>query len=379
MPDLFTSFVSADGLLIGTILPFLVVLSVVVFVHEMGHYLVGRLCGIGVKAFSIGFGPELAGFTDRHGTRWRLSAIPLGGYVKFAGDMSVTSSPESVDSASLSEEERRVAFHLQPVWKRAATVAAGPLANFVLTTIVFAFMFALYGKMVMEPTVAAVQPDSPAQAAGFEPGDRFLAVDGSAVETFGDVQRYVSGRAGDPIRFTIGRDGQELDLIATPQVLQRTDPLGNTYSVGVIGVQADETSGQPRVIEYGPVAAMGEAIRETGFIIARTGQFLQRFAAGREDRCQLGGPVKIADMAGRAAKLGIEWLVQLTAMLSVGIGILNLLPIPPLDGGHLAFYGYEAIARRPPSERFVEIAYRIGLFAVMAFMLFVFWNDIFGC
>jgi regulator of sigma E protease len=345
----------------------------------MGHYLVGRACGIGVTAFSVGFGPELAGFTDRHGTRWKLSAIPLGGYVKFTGDMSVTSSPEGVADQELDEEERRRAFHLQPVWKRAATVAAGPLANFVLTAVVFAVLFALHGRMVMEPIVAAVQPESPAAAAGFQPGDRFVALDGTPIVTFGDVQRYVSPRAGDPIRFTIEREGSLIELIATPAAREQTDQLGNSYTVGIIGVQTDEALGQPRVIEYTPVEAAGEAIRETVFIIARTGQFLQRFAAGREDRCQLGGPVKIADMAGRAAALGIVWLVQLTALLSAGIGILNLLPIPPLDGGHLLFYVYEAIARRKPSEQIVEIAYRIGLFAVLAFMLFVFWNDIFGC
>ena len=379
MPELLTNIFSIEGLLIGTILPFLAVLTVVVFVHEMGHYLVGRLCGIGVTTFSLGFGPEILGFNDRHGTRWRLSAIPLGGYVKFTGDMSVTSSPESAETESLSPEERRRAFHLQPVWKRAATVAAGPIFNFLLTAVVFAVMFSLYGKLVMEPTVAVVQPGSPAEEAGFMPGDRFHSVDGVRVETFADVQRYVSGRAGDSIVFVVIRDGSEVELIAIPEAREQTDQLGNRVIIGVIGVQNDETMGQPQIIEFGPVEAMGEAVKETGFIILRTGQFLRRFVAGREDRCQLGGPVKIADMAGKAARLGIEWLVQLTALLSVGIGILNLLPIPPLDGGHLMFYGYEAVARKPPSERVLEITYRIGVLLVLGFMVFVFWNDIFGC
>lgn len=379
MPELITNFFSMDGILIGTILPFLVVLTVVVFVHEMGHYLVGRLCGIGVKAFSIGFGPELFGFNDRHGTRWKLSAIPLGGYVKFTGDMSVTSSPDQADTSNLTEAERKAAFHLQSVWRRAATVFAGPLFNFILAAVVFAFMFGLYGKMVMEPTIAAVQPGSPAEEAGFQPGDRFHSVDGAIVETFGDVQRYVSGRAGDPIRFVVIRDGKEIELVATPEPVEQTDQLGNRIVIGIIGVQNDESLGQPRLIEFGPLEAIGEAVKETGYIIVRTGQFLRRFVAGREDRCQLGGPVKIADMAGKAAQLGVAWLVQLTALLSVGIGFLNLLPIPPLDGGHLLFYGYEAIARKPPSERVLEFAYRIGLIMVLAFMLFVFWNDIFGC
>jgi regulator of sigma E protease len=240
-------------------------------------------------------------------------------------------------------------------------------------------MFSVYGKLVMEPTVAEVQAGSPAEEAGFMPGDRFHSVDGIRVETFADVQRYVSGRAGDAIRFVVIREGAEIELVATPVATERTDQLGNKVIVGIIGVQNDEALGQPRIIELGPIEAVKEAVMETGYIIVRTGQFLRRFVAGREDRCQLGGPIRIADMAGKAASLGFEWLVQLTALLSVGIGILNLLPIPPLDGGHLLFYGYEAIARRPPSERVLEIAHRIGLMLVLAFMMFVFWNDLFGC
>ncbi|HET9535265.1 MAG TPA: RIP metalloprotease, partial [Mesorhizobium sp.] len=196
MNDLLSPFLGTESLLIGTIVPFLFVLTVVVFVHEMGHYLVGRWCGIGVTAFSIGFGPELFGFNDRHGTRWKLCAIPLGGYVKFVGDVSATSSPDQNEMGKLTPAERRVAFHTQAVWKRAATVVAGPLFNFLLTIAVFAVFFAAYGRAVSEPTVAEVRTGSPAAAAGFMPGDRFVQVDGNRVETFADVQRYVSGHAG---------------------------------------------------------------------------------------------------------------------------------------------------------------------------------------
>ena len=375
----FSAVFGTDGLLIGTLVPFLFVLTVVVFVHEMGHYLVGRWCGIGVKAFSIGFGPELLGFNDRHGTRWKLSAIPLGGYVKFVGDMNATSTPDAGEIEALSDADRKVAFHTQPIWKRALTVVAGPMFNFLLTIAVFAVMFSIYGRYVSEPTVAQVRPDSPASIAGFAPGDRFVSVDGAAVETFADVQRLVSGRAGDPIVFVMLRDGANVTLTATPEITEQTDALGNKLKVGVIGVVNDEALGQPKVVNFGPIGAVVEAVRETGHIIVRTGQFLKRFALGREDKCQLGGPVKIADMAGKAAKLGFEWLVQLVAMLSVGIGILNLLPIPPLDGGHLVFYGIEAVKGRPVSEKAMEMVYRVGMFAVLAFMLFVFWNDLFGC
>ena len=379
MTDFLTNFFSTDGLLIGTIVPFLFVLTVVVFVHEMGHYLVGRWCGIGVTAFSIGFGPELFGFNDSRGTRWKLSAIPLGGYVKFVGDLNATSTPDAEQTAALTPAERKVAFHTQPTWKRALTVLAGPVFNFILAIAVFAVMFSVYGRYISDPMVAEVRAGSPADAAGFEPGDRFVSVDGTRVETFSDVQRLVSGRAGDAIVFVMLRGDREVTLTATPEVSEQTDALGNTVRIGVIGVVNNEAMGQPRVVEYSPVEALGEGVVETGRIIARTGQFLKRFAVGREDKCQLGGPVKIADMAGRAAKLGFEWLVQLVALLSVGIGFLNLLPIPPLDGGHLAFYGIEAATGRPVSERVMEMFYRAGFFLVLAFMGFVFWNDLFGC
>lgn len=365
--------------LAATLVAFVFVLVVVVFVHEMGHFLVGRWCGIGVKTFSIGFGPELFGWNDRHGTRWRVAAVPLGGYVKFVGDAGAASEPDPEEIASLSEEERAVAFHTQPVWKRAATVFAGPFANFVLTIVVFAAMFSIYGKFVSEPVIAKILPDSPAAIAGMLPGDRFVSVDGVKVETFNDVQRLVSGRAGEPIVFVLLRNGNEVTVTATPEVREQTDPLGNVVKVGLIGVINDQTVGEPRVVTFTPVGAVAEAVSETGFVISRTFQFMKRFAVGREDKCQLGGPVKIADMAGKAAQKGFEWLVQLIALLSVGIGILNLLPIPPLDGGHLLFYGIEAVIRRPVPAGVIDAVYRFGFVLVLAFMAFVFWNDLFGC
>jgi regulator of sigma E protease len=380
LSELLHAVFSPQGFVLGTLVPFLFVLTVVVFVHEMGHYLVGRWCGIGVKAFSIGFGPELFGFNDRRGTRWKLCAIPLGGYVKFVGDMNATSSqPSSEDIESLTEAERQVAFHTQPIWKRAATVVAGPVFNFLLTIAVFAVLFSVYGRPVMEPMVAEVNAGSPAARAGIQPGDRFVKVDGSKVETFADVQRLVSGRGGDAITFTMLRDGKEITVTATPEPMEQTDALGNKIKVAIIGVANNAELGQPRLVSYTPAGALVAAVEETGHVVERTGQFLQRFVAGREDKCQLGGPIKIAKMSGQAAKLGFEWLVQLVAFLSVGIGILNLLPIPPLDGGHLLFYGVEAVIRRPVSERMMEMAYRAGLLLVLGFMGFVFWNDLFGC
>lgn len=256
---------------------------------------------------------------------------------------------------------------------------AGPLFNFLLTIAVFTVLFSAYGRYVMEPTVAEVRAASPAANAGMQPGDRFVSVDGQQVETFSDVQRIVSGRGGDPLVFVMMRDGKEVTVTATPEMMEQKDALGNSVKVAVIGVVNNEEMGQPRLISYSPGGAFVQAVSETGHIIERTGQFLKRFVVGREDKCQLGGPVKIADMAGKAAQLGFVWLVQLVALLSVGIGFLNLLPIPPLDGGHLAFYAVEAVIRRPVSERAMEAVYRVGMILVLAFMGFVFWNDLFGC
>lgn len=379
MSETLTNLISTDNLVLGTLLPFLFLLTVVVFVHEMGHYLVGRWCGIGVKAFSVGFGPELLGFNDRHGTRWKLSAIPLGGYVKFAGDENVTSTPDPEALAALTPEEKEGAFQFAPLWKRAATVFAGPAANFLLTIAIFSVLFALYGRFISDPTVARTMPGSAAEVAGFMPGDRFLRIDGTAVTTFEDVQRYVAPRVDQSIEFVMERDGKEVVLVAKPKSTETKDGLGNKIKIGIIGVETNKDVGKFRRVEFGPVEAVGEAVKESFFIVGQTGNALYRLASGREDKCQLGGPVKIATMAGQAAGRGFGWLIQLTALLSIGIGILNLLPIPPLDGGHLLFYGIEGAIRRPVPEIVQETIYRIGGITVLAFMLFVIFNDLFAC
>lgn len=379
LSDTLTKLLGSDSLLIGTILPFLIVLTVVVFVHEMGHYLVGRWCGIGVKAFSIGFGPELIGFNDKRGTRWKLSAIPLGGYVKFAGDLNGASIMDADAMAAMTPQERAVAFHTQPVWKRAATVFAGPLANFILTIAIFTVFFSLYGKLVVDPVVTEIMPDTVAASAGFKPGDRFVSVDGQPVATFTDVQRYIAPRAGQEIRFAMERDGKSVEITAAPQIKEMDDPLGNKVKIAVLGIKVSNENGNFRTVNFSPLGAFQESLSEAGFIAEQTGNFFVRLVKGREDKCQLGGPVKIATMAGQAAKRGYDWLIQLAALLSIGIGILNLLPIPPLDGGHLLFYGMEAVMRRPVSAKMQDIVYRIGSILVLGFMGFVFFNDLFAC
>ncbi len=370
---------SGAGFVTGTIIPFLFVLAVVVFVHEMGHYLVGRWCGIGAEAFSIGFGPEIAGFTDRRGTRWKLSAIPLGGYVKFVGDAGATSQQDSEVLDALSEEQRRIAFHTQARWKKAATIFAGPFFNFLLTIAVFAVFFSVYGRPVLDPVVAEVTAGSAAEAAGFKPGDRFISVEGTSVTVFEDVKRIVSQRAGDELAFVVERGGQQISLQATPKPIEEKDVFGNTFTRGIIGVVNSKELGNARMVEFGPVAAVGEAVKETGFIMVTTVSFMKRLVMGREDRCQLGGPVKIAKMAGQAASQGFPLLVQLTALLSVGIGVLNLFPLLPLDGGHLLVYAIESVTRRPVPEMVLEWLFRIGFAAVLLLMGFALWNDLVAC
>ena len=379
MSDTLSKLINSDGILIGTLLPFLAILTLVVFVHEMGHYLVGRWCGIGVKAFSVGFGPELIGFTGKNGTRWKLSAIPLGGYVKFAGDENGASIPDQAALSSMSESERKTAFHTQPVWKRAATVAAGPIANILLTIAIFAVFFALNGRIITNPVITKLIPGSVAEAAGFKPDDKFLSIDGNVVVSFSDLQRYIAPRANQEMTFLMERKGEKLIIKATPLTREIEDALGNKVKIAVLGIETSPAQGGYEIRKYTPLQALGESVKETGYIAGETGKFLVRLVKGREDKCQLGGPVKIATMAGQAAKRGVDWLIQLAALLSIGIGILNLLPIPPLDGGHLLLYGMETVMRRPVSAKMQEIVFRIGGLLVLSFMGFVIYNDLFAC
>lgn len=364
------------GFLVGYILPFLVVLTIVVFFHELGHYLVGRWCGIRALVFSVGFGHEIVGFTDRHGTRWRLSTIPLGGYVKFLGDENAASMPSAEALKSMSASDRSQSFPGASVGRRAATVAAGPIANFLLAIVIFSAAIAINGKMVADPVVAQVQAGSAAEQAGILAGDKFVAIDGGAIETFDDVRRYVSSRPELPLTITVERAGAPLDLTVVPARREITDRFGNKLEVGQIGVVTDMDTGNFRTVEYSPVAAVGEGVKETWFIVERTFGYIGNIIIGREKADQLGGPIRVAQVSGQMATLGVAALIQLAAVLSVSIGLLNLMPVPMLDGGHLVFYAIEAARGRPLGEQTMEWAFRIGLTGVLALMLFATWNDV---
>ncbi|MBA5776528.1 RIP metalloprotease RseP [Stappia sp. F7233] len=364
------------GSAFGYILPFLFVLTVVVFFHELGHFLVARWCGVKVLAFSVGFGPELFGKTDRKGTRWKLCAIPLGGYVKFSGDENAASVPDRGALEAMSEDERKGAFLGKNVWQRAAVVAAGPIANFLLSIVIFAALFGFLGRSEIAPRVDAVQPGSAAEFAGLQPGDLILQIDGRSIDTFSDLQRIVTASADLPLEVTLDRDGEVVTVTATPQLREVKDPFGNAQRIGLLGVQSSPKPEDVVYRSYGPLEALSEGTKETWFVVERTGSYVAGMISGRESTDQLGGPIRVAQVSGQVATLGFAALLNLTAILSVSIGLLNLLPIPMLDGGHLLFYAAEAIRGRPLSERVQDFGFRIGIAIVLMLMIFATWNDV---
>ena len=358
------------------IVPFLFVLTIVVFFHELGHFLVARWCGVKVKVFSIGFGPELLGFNDRKGTRWRLSAIPLGGYVRFLGDENEAGGTDRDAPAALDPNERRLAFASKPVAARAAIVAAGPIANFILAIVIFTAIFSAYGRQVVSPKVDTVVAGSVAEKAGFKPADVIVSINGEAISTFADLQGIVSASAERPLSVVIRRDGELLTLHATPEFKDTTDPIGNKQRVGVLGITRTATAADIVVEHYTVPQAAGAAVKETWFVVKRTVTYLVGVAAGRESADQLGGPIRVAEVSAKVATIGVVALINLAAILSISVGLINLFPVPMLDGGHLLFFAFEAVRGKPLSDRAQDIGFRIGFVAVVALMIFATWNDI---
>jgi regulator of sigma E protease len=357
-------------------LPFLFVLAPVIFIHELGHFLVARWCGVRVKAFSIGFGREIFGFNDRHGTRWRFAWIPFGGYVKFMDDENAASMPSREVLERMSPAERAGAFQTKPLAACAAIVAAGPIANFLLAIAIFALTFTFVGVHVTAPRVDELVPDGAAAAAGFKPGDLIVSIEGQPVESFADMQRVVSSSADRELTFGVNRGGTLLDLKATPERREISDRFGNKMRVGVIGIRRTAAPQEWEYRRYGPIEALGLGVKETYFIVSRTLAFMQDLIMGRESADQLRGPLGIAEVSGQVGSVGLVPLINLVAVISVSIGLINLFPIPLLDGGHLLFYIIEAVRRKPLSERTQEIGFRIGLAVVLMLMMFATWKDI---
>ena len=380
------------------VLPFLLVLTVVETIHELGHFLVARAFGVKIDRFAIGFGRGLLSRTDRQGTEWRLGWIPLGGYVKFSGDLDPSSVPDQAGLAELKDriiaeqgpEAIRDYFHFKPVWQRALIVLAGPMANFVLAIVVFTLLFSLIGVQIQPARVAQVSAGSPAASAGFLPGDLITGINGRRVEDQRDVTRIVSLSSGDRLRFMVERGGDELTLTAVPERETVTDPVAGRITVGRIGLGLLPAMDEIRHVRYGPIAAVGQAVSQTGDVLATSIRYIGRIFTGRESGDQLSGPIGIAKASGALTSAAVEanpdpgatafnlivTMTSFAAILSIGIGFLNLLPIPILDGGHLVFYGYEAVAKKPVAARFQEAGFRVGLALLAGLMLFATWNDL---
>ena len=355
----------------GYLVPFLIVLTALVFVHELGHYWVARRNGVRVDVFSIGFGPEIFGWTDRAGTRWKFSAIPLGGYVKMFGDADVASRPGEA-TQTMSPEERAVSFHYKSLGQRTAIVAAGPIANFLFAIVIFTLLFASVGQPFTPPDVGGVMEGSAAERAGIKEGDVFARIDGEPIERFEQIQRIVQLNLDRPLDITLLRDGRELTVTVTPTVVEETDRLGNRQRVARLGIRG----GRVAFVQHGPAESLWRATHETYSQTVGTLRAVGQMISGRRTTEELGGPIRIAQMSGEVAKGGIASLVVFAAVLSINLGLINLFPVPMLDGGHLLFYAFEAARGRPLGPRAQEYGFRIGIALVLCLMIFATWNDL---
>ena len=362
---------SAPSVLV-MILGFVLLLGPLVVIHELGHYWVGRWCGVKAEAFSVGFGKELFGRTDRRGTRWKLSAIPLGGYVQFAGDMDPTSRPDDAKFAHLTPTERAQTFNAKPLWQRAAIVAAGPVTNLLFAVLIFSAFNLAFGKVVSPPVVGRFAEQAPAREAGLRLGDRITAIEGSTVSQFPDIVALVVPYPGRTITVAVERDGRALTIPVRLSTHVERDRFGNESRIGRLGISPADA----RIEPVGPVEAVGLAGRQTWGIVRMLVVGMQQIATGERSVKELGGPIKTAKYSGEQLSMGWLSFVSFAAFISINLAFINLLPIPALDGGHLAFYAAEAVRRRPLDARSQNWAFRTGLAFVLALMLFVTLNDL---
>ena len=354
-----------------TVLSFLLVIGPLIFVHEYGHYIVGRWCGVKADVFSIGFGREIFGWTDKRGTRWKVAWMPLGGYVKFAGDMNPASQP-SDEWMALPPEERAQTFQAKTVWQRFLIVFAGPATNFLVAIGIFAAFFSFYGEPRTPTEIAQVMPESAAHKAGLHAGDRILSIDGQSVSRFEDIAPIVSIHPGEMVDIALNRNGEEINLPVKLQSILERDRFGNEFRKGQLGILA---TGRV-IVPLAPTEIVGAAIRHTRDIVSMMVETIGQVLTGRRSVQELGGPLKIAQFSGQQATLGAAAFVEFMAMISINLGFINLLPIPLLDGGHLFFYAVEAVRRRPLNPVVQEWAFRSGLALLLGLMLFVTLNDL---
>jgi len=360
------------------LLSFVVVLTVIVFVHEFGHYIVARLCGVKIETFSIGFGRELFGFNDRAGTRWKFSLWPLGGYVKMFGDAGAASTADVDKIEAMNEADRKVSFHFQALWKKALIVAAGPMANFLLTIAVFTFFIFTTGLASTKPVVGDVLKDSPAAEAGLQKGDLILTLDGKKMRRFDDISSAMATSLGEPVTLEVKREGSIFSLVITPRIFEEKDMLGNPVKRPIIGISSQKITYH----EVGIGTALLEAIKRTYGLCVASLKVLGQMISGERSAEDLKGPLGIAKLSGEATQQGetlsetLRTVLWFIALLSANLGLINLFPIPLLDGGHLAFYAVEAVRGRPMAERFQEMGYRVGIVFIATLMVFTLFNDL---
>ncbi|BCW89438.1 Metalloprotease MmpA [Alphaproteobacteria bacterium SO-S41] len=373
------AFSAITGFLGGGLIylvPFVLVLTVVVFVHESGHFWMGRLFGTRIETFSIGFGRSLASWTDRKGTVWKIGWLPVGGYVKFWGDEDATSLPDSERLARIAEDPNAAqSFHFKPLWQKSLIVVAGPLANFVFAIAVYVLLFMVMGITIVSPLVGDVRKGSPAETAGIHSGDLIVSVDHTPVDDFGAIERIVMPSGGSPLDVGLRRGEADLTVTVTPERMETTDLLGRKQYEYRLGIGSSPDAPR-RHEQLGFGDALSKATGQIAFVVTSTIKFIGRLITGNEDPRKLSGPVGIGETAGKLAQIDMMLLIELAALLSISIGLVNLFPIPMLDGGHLLFYGIEAVRRRPMGERSQEYALRIGLALVLSLMLFATWNDL---
>ena len=354
-----------------SVLAFLLVIGPLIFIHELGHYFVGRWFGVKAETFSIGFGREIFGWTDRRDTRWKVGWLPLGGYVRFKGDMNPASTP-SDEWLALPPAERNETFQAKPLWQRFLIVLAGPLTNFLFAILVYIALFASYGEPRTQPVISGISQNSAAARAGFQPGDRVLAIDGAQVGRFEDIASYVALRPEQRMRFDILRQGRRISLDATPAAEVQRDRFGNEARIGRLGI----ARGGIEIAELQPHQAVVAAFRQTGETVEMMVVTLGQVISGSRSLKEMGGPLKIAQFSGQQASLGWLDFVLFMSLISINLGFINLLPIPLLDGGHLLFYTIEGVRRKPLKPEAQEWAFRTGLAVLLALMIFVTFNDL---
>ena len=358
------------------ILPFIAIMSAIVFFHELGHYLVARWCGVKIEAFSLGFGPELFAWVDRLGTRWRLALFPVGGYVKFLGDSNAASAPDGATPPDLSPEDRARTLPGQPLLNRAAIVAAGPIANLLLALVLFTGLFMGFGKSEHTARVGFVEPGSPAARAGFETGDLIKSIDAQPIATFQEVQQAAMLNTGLTMTFVVDRAGADVTLLAAPEIsLVDQGPLGKRR-IGHLGLGSTRNPADVKFERCAPLTCVVWAGEQVGFIARATTAYIGGLFAGRESVDQLSGPLAMSQIAGEVAKISLWELVNLAALFSVSVGLMNLLPIPLLDGGHLLYYAMEGLLGRPISERVQQFGLRVGIAFIASLIIFTTSHDL---